>query len=294
MEGELSSRSRIDDSRPRAQPQQLCSPPRRDSSPVFSSPPPASGKEKRNPSVTPRRFRKFFTPATRSMRGRRILADVEESVLNRQPITPRSSKSNDVLNSGPLYPPASQESACGNAQRRKRGFQHMAREDQEQTQEQTEEQYDRLLTTPFRAVSPVPESTVPRVLAAPAPVARLDSEFQLQTSDPAQLEDWRKTTLVATTLTSEIYTYISYILTARCAQSQFFRASRSQLKPPKDELPVEIPGNKTQKRAKQKVSTEGLELAYMPLVANTSSRSGNTMNRSQCESLRIVVSRPSY
>jgi hypothetical protein len=184
-----------------ARPQeQLYSPPRRASSPVFSSPPPPpSGKERRNPSVTPRRFRKFFTPTTRSMRPRRILSDLDEPSLNRQQmlLSPRSLRSGgDVLGSSPLRPPlpASQESACGNAsQRRKRGHEQMIREDEEAAQEQ---QVDSPLP-PFRPMTPVPESTVTRGLTASPQLTGSRAAFQLQTSDPSQVEDWRKRTLVS-------------------------------------------------------------------------------------------------
>lgn len=185
----------------RLQQQQLCSPPRRASSPVFSSPPPPSGKERRNPSVTPRRFRKFFTPTTRSMRARRILSDLDEPSLNRQqlPSSPRSLRGgDDVLGSSPLRPPpaSSQESACGNVQRRKRGHEQMIREDEDITQEP---QVDSPLP-PFRPMTPVPETATPRGLSASPHLTGSGAGFQLQTSDPSQAEDWRKRTLVSLTL----------------------------------------------------------------------------------------------
>lgn len=194
MAGEDGYRNRLDGSRPHAQSQQLCSPPRRASSPVFSSPPRASGKERRNPSVTPRRFRKFFTPTTRSMRGRRILSDLDEPSLNRQPVTPSSLRSTDVLSSEPLCPPSSQDSACENVQKRKRLHEQMAQGDEEPAPEQ----HNDVPMPPFRAMSPVPESAVPQALTASPQLTGLGNGFQLQTSDPGQLEDWRKRTLVRT------------------------------------------------------------------------------------------------
>ena len=46
-------------------------------------------KEKRNPSVTPRRFGRFFTPRS-TITGRRILGNLDSSATNRQPLSPES------------------------------------------------------------------------------------------------------------------------------------------------------------------------------------------------------------
>lgn len=46
-------------------------------------------KEKRNPSITPRRFGRFFTPRT-TIPGRRILGNLDSSATNRQPLSPES------------------------------------------------------------------------------------------------------------------------------------------------------------------------------------------------------------
>lgn len=56
------------------------------------------GKERRNPSVTPRRFGRFFTPRSQELRGRRILATLDTAATNQQPLSRR------VLASDPLTP----------------------------------------------------------------------------------------------------------------------------------------------------------------------------------------------
>ncbi|KAH7318382.1 WD40-repeat-containing domain protein [Stachybotrys elegans] len=59
-------------------------------------------KEKRNPSVTPRRFGRFFTPRN-AVGGptRRILANLDAAAINRVPISPQSVVS-DALDSDPI------------------------------------------------------------------------------------------------------------------------------------------------------------------------------------------------
>ncbi|CAM1508140.1 Fc.00g049880.m01.CDS01 [Cosmosporella sp. VM-42] len=47
-------------------------------------------KEKRNPSVTPRRFGRFFTPRPTLPMGRRILGSLDSAAVNRQPLSPQS------------------------------------------------------------------------------------------------------------------------------------------------------------------------------------------------------------
>ncbi|KAH7165881.1 WD domain protein [Dactylonectria macrodidyma] len=64
-------------------------------------------KEKRNPSVTPRRFGRFFTPRPNLSLGlptsRRILGSLDSSAVNRQPFSPESLFS-DPLASDPISP----------------------------------------------------------------------------------------------------------------------------------------------------------------------------------------------
>ncbi|KAH8733714.1 WD domain protein [Ilyonectria robusta] len=64
-------------------------------------------KEKRNPSVTPRRFGRFFTPRSSLSlslpTSRRILGSLDSSAVNRQPLSPQSIFS-DPLASDPLSP----------------------------------------------------------------------------------------------------------------------------------------------------------------------------------------------
>lgn len=61
-------------------------------------------KERRPPSVTPKRFGRFFTPrSSRPVTGRRILAKVTEDDLNRVSISPQS-LTGDLASSDPLIP----------------------------------------------------------------------------------------------------------------------------------------------------------------------------------------------
>lgn len=60
-------------------------------------------KEKRNPSVTPRRFGRFFTPRSFQPHGRRILGNLDSAAVNRQPLSPQSLCS-DLLTSDPISP----------------------------------------------------------------------------------------------------------------------------------------------------------------------------------------------
>ena len=61
-------------------------------------------KERRDPSVTPRRFGRFFTPrSSQPIPGRRILSSIASEELNRQQASPASSLG-DCLDSDPLLP----------------------------------------------------------------------------------------------------------------------------------------------------------------------------------------------
>lgn len=61
-------------------------------------------KERRNPSVTPRRFGRFFTPrSSQPIAGRRILGNLDAPSVNRQRTPPQSSPP-DILSSDPIVP----------------------------------------------------------------------------------------------------------------------------------------------------------------------------------------------
>ncbi|VUC24271.1 unnamed protein product [Clonostachys rosea] len=72
-------------------------------------------KERRNPSVTPRRFGRFFTPRSQELRGRRILANLDASATNQQPLSPRALASDpltpDIILSSPSKSPRSTKAA---------------------------------------------------------------------------------------------------------------------------------------------------------------------------------------
>lgn len=75
-------------------------------------------KEKRDPSVTPRRFGRFFTPRnSQPITGRRILANVASEDLNRQPLSP-TSLLGDGLSSDPIVPSSPSRSPRGNGRKR--------------------------------------------------------------------------------------------------------------------------------------------------------------------------------
>ncbi|KAK7403624.1 hypothetical protein QQX98_010589 [Neonectria punicea] len=69
----------------------------------------AQRKERRNPSVTPRRFGRFFTPRSSLPisllpTSRRILGSLDSSAVNRQTLSPQSSLFSDPLAEDPLSP----------------------------------------------------------------------------------------------------------------------------------------------------------------------------------------------
>ncbi|KAI6782386.1 WD40 repeat [Emericellopsis cladophorae] len=71
-------------------------------------------KERRAPSVTPRRFGRFFTPRNSGpITGRRILASVDSEELNRQPNSPHSVFSDalhsDAIDSSPIQSPSARK-----------------------------------------------------------------------------------------------------------------------------------------------------------------------------------------
>jgi hypothetical protein len=174
-------RSRRDDNGHGSSNRQLLSPPKRLSSPLLSSPTRSRPtKEKRNPSVTPRRFRKFFTPTAASMRGRRILSSLDETSTNRQPLSPSSLRS-DILSSDPVCPSPS-HLACENAQKRK--FSH--------DEEGSSDPKDDAPLPPLRLAC---GNEGPGLL--PAFRSSQGAEFRLQTTEQDRLGDWRKATLVS-------------------------------------------------------------------------------------------------
>ncbi|KFA55081.1 hypothetical protein S40293_03546 [Stachybotrys chartarum IBT 40293] len=76
--------------------------------------------EKRNPSVTPRRFGRFFTPRnTASIPNRTILANLEPNAVNNCPISPQSVFS-EALDSSPLCSSPIERLNTAAASRRKR------------------------------------------------------------------------------------------------------------------------------------------------------------------------------
>ena len=78
-------------------------------------------KERRNPSVTPRRFGRFFTPRSSASTGIRIaLEPLGASATNHQPLSPRSLAS-DPLSSDPICPSSpTEELSHGARDKRKR------------------------------------------------------------------------------------------------------------------------------------------------------------------------------
>lgn len=74
--------------------------------------PPSSGRQKetRNPSVTPRRFSRFFFGNPNAIRGRRILAGVNDASLNHRAVSPEPSPSN-YMSSDPICPSSPCEQA---------------------------------------------------------------------------------------------------------------------------------------------------------------------------------------
>lgn len=81
-------------------------------------------KEKRNPSVTPRRFGRFFTPRSSLPSQHRIaLSHLNAAAANRQMVSPESLAS-DPLSSDPVCPSSPTEAALGhvdsNGEKRKR------------------------------------------------------------------------------------------------------------------------------------------------------------------------------
>lgn len=193
MDTEDGHRTRINDNY-RAAAQQLCSPPRRASSPIVSSPTRtrSSQKERRNPSVTPRRFRKFFNRSSDSLPGRRILGSVNERSLNQLPLSPTSLRS-DFLSSDPLSPSLSQVSATENTQKRKREQQERERDDATNRDEFDDLPQISSLPSLFTGSASV---DAPRGLSAFQ--QRQGPGFQFQTTDQDRLGDWRKATLVRT------------------------------------------------------------------------------------------------
>jgi hypothetical protein len=108
------------------------SPPAMSSSPAnpFLSPTRTSRrKEKRNPSITPRRFGRFFTPrSTLPIDQRAALGSLNASAINRQPISPQS-LAGDPLSSDPICPSSPTEAlgqVDGNGEKRKRADQRQA------------------------------------------------------------------------------------------------------------------------------------------------------------------------
>lgn len=76
-------------------------------------------KEKRDPSVTPRRFGRFFTPRNLGpIPGRRILANLASEDLNQQPLSP-SSLLGDGLSSDPIVPSSPSKSPRSHGRKRR-------------------------------------------------------------------------------------------------------------------------------------------------------------------------------
>ncbi|KAI0122942.1 WD40-repeat-containing domain protein [Xylariales sp. AK1849] len=104
------------------------SPIRRESSRLLSPPRRSNGKERRNPSITPRKFRRFFTPRVSShlspaniSPARKALRDLAAPDLNKQYHTPTPSS--------PLRPPTrddhvQDENDIGNARVKRRKIHH--------------------------------------------------------------------------------------------------------------------------------------------------------------------------
>ncbi|KHO00316.1 WD domain protein [Metarhizium album ARSEF 1941] len=84
-------------------------------------------KEKRNPSVTPRRFGRFFTPRSNlPAENRAALASLNASATNRRPISPQSLVS-DALESDPICPSSPTEAlaqAQDNAGEKRKRVEH--------------------------------------------------------------------------------------------------------------------------------------------------------------------------
>lgn len=181
-------------------------------------------KEKRNPSVTPRRFGRFFTPRSFQPYGRSILGSLDSAAINS--ISPQSIFS-DPLASDPIEPmeasPTKRLSTRAQDESRKR--------------KRPEEE----------AAQPIIKRR--GALASDMPPPRLNlSGLDSQTSQTTDmvlsdsqesLEDRRKATLVCAPC-SQRDNLCNSILTD-LSQNQFFRASRAGVRDPKERSRIESP-----------------------------------------------------
>lgn len=173
----------------------------------------SSRKEKRNPSITPRRFGRFFTPRsnlTDLPTSRRILGTLEPSSTNRQPLSPQSIFS-DPLASDPISPSSPTRRFA---------------QDDDENESRKRSTLDEDGPSPKRRniLADMP----PPPLNLPAPSTRPAHPGPSPTSSPAPtskaveqgLSELRKQTLVRAVSPSAA----SLVLISR--QSEFFKASR--------------------------------------------------------------------
>lgn len=173
-------------------------------------------KERRNPSVTPRRFGRFFTPRSQELRGRRILATLDTAATNQQPLSLASDPLNsDIVLSSPSKSPRSTRTA-----------------DNEGSLEE----------------SLVEESSRPTSREVQLPRITFDIG---DTTQPGQdvLGDWRKATLVRQGHRDEVMGQGG--LTS--LKSQFFKASRGRAPNSKDRQWTDASQSPTPKRQKREV-----------------------------------------
>ena len=187
-------------------------------SPLLPSSSPANGllsptrttrrKERRDPSVTPRRFGRFFTPRpSQPIAGRRILVNIAAEELNRQPISPQSLAS-DALSSDPIIPSPSQLPSSPSRTRKRSSPRHHAEPNIRRRGLVLDDMHPPLLNLPERG-----------------------DVFQHPPNSQGQdvLGDWRKNNLVCLeSQNQDVYT--------KTRQNRFFRTSRGQDQSMKDRL----------------------------------------------------------
>ncbi|CAH0058979.1 unnamed protein product [Clonostachys solani] len=191
-------------------------------------------KERRNPSVTPRRFGRFFTPRSQELRGRRILATLDTAATNQQPLSPRMLASDpltpDIVLSSPSKSPRSTKIAGSEGNLEESLVEERSRPTSREVQ-------------------------LPRIT------------FDIgDTAQPGQdvLGDWRKATLVRQDCRDEVMGEDG--LTQ--SKSQFFKASRGRAPNSKDRQLADASQSPTPKRQKREDVVETHEPIPIKKFAN--------------------------